>query len=82
MLKAIHYCYQMYLRSLEIRVLKYTNLILQHLAHLIKFLSAPGLAWQASLKKTKEKLDLLTDIVMLLMVEKGIRICHLFIDIQ
>ena len=27
-----------------------------------KFLSAPGLAWQAVLKKTKVKLDLLTDI--------------------
>ena len=37
-----------------------------------KFLSAPGLAWQAVLKKTKVKLDLLTDINMLLMVEKGI----------
>ena len=43
-----------------------------------KFLSAPGLAWQAALNKTKIKLDLLTDIDMLLMVEKGIRggICH------
>ena len=43
-----------------------------------KFLSAPGLAWQAALKKTKVKLDLLTDIDILLMVEKGIRggICH------
>ena len=42
------------------------------------FLSAPGLAWQAALKKTKVKLDLLTDIDMLLMVGKGIRggICH------
>ena len=38
-----------------------------------KFLSAPGLAWQAALKKTKVKLDLLTDIDMLLMVEKVIR---------
>ena len=36
-----------------------------------KFLSAPGLAWQAALKKTKVKLDLLTDIDVLLMVEKG-----------
>ena len=37
------------------------------------FLSAPGLAWQACLKKTKVKLELLTDIDMLLMVEKGIK---------
>ena len=37
------------------------------------FLSAPGLAWQACLKKIKVKLELLTDINMLLMVEKGIR---------
>ena len=43
-----------------------------------KFLSAPGLAWQVTLKKTKVKLYLLTDVDMLLMVEKGIRrgICH------
>ena len=37
-----------------------------------KFLSAPGLAWQAALKKSKVKLDFLTDIEMLLMVEKSI----------
>ena len=44
----------------------------------VKFLSAPGLAWQAALKTTEVKLELLTDINMLLMVEKGIRggICH------
>ena len=29
---------------------------------LAKLLSAPGLAWQAALKKTKVKLDLLADI--------------------
>ena len=34
------------------------------------FLSAPGLAWQACLKKTKLELGLLTDTDMLLMVEK------------
>ena len=37
------------------------------------FLSAPGLAWQACLKKKKGELELLTDIDMLLMVEKRIR---------
>ena len=37
------------------------------------FLSAPGLAWQACLKKTKVKLELLTHNDMLMMVEKGIR---------
>ena len=37
------------------------------------FLSAPGLAWQACLKKTEVKLELLTDINMLLMIEDGIR---------
>ena len=42
------------------------------------FLSLPGLAWQACLKKTHVKLELLTDYTMLLMVEEGIRggICH------
>ena len=42
------------------------------------FLSPPGLAWQAAFKKTKLKLDLLTDIDILLMVKEGIRggICH------
>ena len=42
------------------------------------FLSTPGLAWKACLNKTGIKLELLTDVDMLLMVEKGIRggICH------
>ena len=30
----------------------------------IKFFSTPGLAWQIALKKTKVKLDILTDINM------------------
>ena len=37
------------------------------------FNSAPGLAWQACLKKTGVKLELLTDIDMLLMIENSIR---------
>ena len=42
------------------------------------FVSLPGLAWQACLKKTKVELELLTDYDMLLMLEEGIRggICH------
>ena len=42
------------------------------------FLFAPGLAWQACLKKTEVKPHFLTNVDMLLMVEKGIRggICH------
>ena len=42
------------------------------------FLSLPGLAWQACLKKTSIELELLTDFDMLLMVEEGISggICH------
>ena len=42
------------------------------------FLSLPGLTWQACLKKTNIKLELLTDYDMLLMVEEGVRgrICN------
>ena len=50
---------------------------IHHLDH-VKFLWAPGFAWQAALKKTEVKLELLADIDMLLMVLKGIKrwICH------
>ena len=37
------------------------------------FLSAPGLAWQACIKKTGVKLELITDYLLLMMVEKGTR---------
>ena len=39
----------------------------------VYFVPAPGLAWQACLKKTAVKLELLTNYDILLMVEKGIR---------
>ena len=38
-----------------------------------RFLSAPRLAWQAALKNTKVKLDLLPDIDLLLMVQNIVR---------
>ena len=37
------------------------------------YYTAPGLAWDACLKKTEQKLQLLTDYDMLMMFEKGIR---------
>ena len=45
------------------------------------FLSALGLAWQACLKKTEVELELITNLDMLLMVEKRIRggICHVIL---
>ena len=70
MFKGIHYCLQMDLRNKCIEIYKINP------AH---FLSAPGLAWQACLKKKTEiELQLLTHVDMLLMIEKGIRggICH------
>ena len=44
------------------------------------FLTAPKLAWKAVLKNTKVKVNLLTDINMLLMVEKDAQYVMLFID--
>ena len=38
------------------------------------YYTSPGLAWDAALKKTKARLELLTDPDMLLMLEEGIRL--------
>ena len=56
----------------------YSNIFRNLSTRSYKFLSSPGLDWPAALKKTKVKLELLTDSDMLLMVERGIRqgICH------
>ena len=67
MFKAIHYCLHVYFKNFRDKCIEIYEVDPAH------FLSAPGLAWQACLKKTKVKLELLTDIDMLLMVEKGIR---------
>ena len=37
------------------------------------YLTSPGLAWDAALKKSKVELDLITDIDMILFIEKGLR---------
>ena len=68
----MHYCLQMYLKIFRNMCIKVHELDPAH------FLIAPGLAWQACLKKTDVKLELLTDFNMLLMVEEGIRggMCH------
>ena len=56
----------MYLRTLEVCFEIYE-------LDLVYFPSTPGLVWQAVSKKVKVKLDLLTNIDILLMIEKGIR---------
>ena len=45
-----------------------------------KFLSAPEIEWQTAVKKAEVQLELITDIDMLLMVERGTRggICYAF----
>ena len=65
----MHYCYLMFLRTLEKCLYE---------LDLAKFALAPGLAWQAASKKTKAKLGILTDIDMLIIAERDIRgqICH------
>ena len=38
-----------------------------------RYYTAPGMAWDAALKVTGAELECLTDVNMLLMIEKGIR---------
>ena len=71
MFKLIHYCLQIYLKILEINALKHMKLS-------CSFFICTWISMASLLKKTGVKLELLTDIGMLLMIEKGIRngICH------
>ena len=54
-----------------------------HQLYLASFFTALRLAWQAALKKAKVKLNLLTDINMVLIVEKDFELGYamLFINI-
>ena len=71
MFKVMHYCQMIHLRTLEM-CMKINELDPP------KFLSAAALACHTALQKTKVKLNFLTDIYRLLMIEKVIRggICH------
>ena len=43
------------------------------------YLSSPGLSWDAILKMTKIKLELISDVDMHLFIEKGMRVSILYI---
>ena len=59
----IHYYWQIYWEASGINALKLT----------LPLFLAPGLLWEACLKKEEVKLEFLTDVDMLEMVEKGFR---------
>ena len=67
-LKAIYFCQPIDLKTFQICLETYE-------LDPAKFISAPGLAWQAYLKTTKVKLNLLNNIEMLLIVKK-VQICR------
>ena len=63
LLNVIHYCLQDVFENFRDNFVEIYKLYPAH------FLSAPGLALQPCLKKTRVKLELLADINILLMVE-------------
>ena len=67
MFKMIHYLLADVFENFRDKCIEIYELDLAH------FLSALRLVWEACLKKTKVNVELLTNIDMLLMVEKGIR---------
>ena len=72
MFKAIHYCQLRYLRNFRNTCLEIYEF------DSVYFLNAQGLAWEAASKKYQGRIRSVTDIHILLMVEKNIRgrICH------
>ena len=66
MFKVIHYYWLTILRAFKLSVLKYIILIML-------IFSSTRISMVSSLKKKKEQLELLTNIEILLMVEKSIR---------
>ena len=63
----------------------FRNMCLEYMkSTLLVFFTVPGLAWHRVLEKTKLKLDLITNIDMLLMIKKvsKVRYAMLFIDMQ
>ena len=62
MFKAIHYSLLMFFENFKDKCIEIYELDPVH------FLSAPGLAWQVSLKKTKVELELLTNIDMQILI--------------
>ena len=71
-LNLIHYIWVIFLKKIE-------NICLEiYQLEPVNLFSGPRLGWEAALKKTEVKLELLSDIDMLLIVEKEIRgeICH------
>ena len=76
-IKNLGECHDLYLKSdtlLLSDVFENFRKICVKIYHLdpVNFISDAGLAWQEALKNINTKLELLTDIGMLLMVEKGI----------
>ena len=58
--------YDLYLRSDALRLVDVFENFRKKCLKIYEFVSAPGLTWQAALKKTQVHLDLLTDVDMLL----------------
>ena len=68
MFRLIHYCSQRFLKKFRDKCIEIYGLDPSY------FYSAPGLAWQPCFKKINVKLELSTDIDMLLMIDKELEV--------